>query len=87
MLRLVPSPDHIAAARAFVGNPASFAHLDPAEWADLQATSWRVLRQSRPAAPPPQGCTVTIIPRAVFQAHARPAPHLRHRSHTPGDAA
>ena len=89
MLRLVPSPDHIAAARRFVGNPGQFHHLDRVVWNDLQATSWTVLRAIRPTIIPLH-CTVRVIPRAIFEAHARPAralPPLRLVGGTPGDAA
>ncbi len=83
---ILPTADQIAAARRFVGNPGLFGHLDRAVWDDLHTTSWTVLRAIRPTIIPLH-CTVRVIPRAIFEAHAHPAPHLRHRSHTPGDAA
>lgn len=95
MPRSPSDPDPLAAARAFVGNPETFRpRLDAAEWADLHATSWAILRNARPPRDPAAGCTVTVIPRAVFEAHAhprRPLPALRviapRDPSNPGDAA
>ncbi len=78
-----PSPDHVATALAFVSHPDQYDHLDPDEWAILQHTAWAILRNARPprdqsSAPgdTPPGCTVLVIPRAIFESHARPSRHL-----------
>lgn len=97
LLRPSDPSDPVAAARAFISNPGAFLpRLDADEWADLQKTSWAVLRGLRPARPAGI-CTVTVIPRAVFEAHARPRRPLPPlmappgsgpgQAPTPGDAA
>lgn len=93
-----PSPDQIATARAFISNPAiHHGRLTAAEWADLHATAWAILRRARPdtAGDTAQGdqphlCRVTIIPRALFEAGIRPArnlPPLLCNPRPSGDAA
>lgn len=97
MLRPFDLSDPVAAARAFISNPGAFLpRLDADEWADLQKTSWAVLRRQRPARVTDH-CTITVIPRAVFEAHARPRRPLPPlmappgsgpgQAPTPGDAA
>jgi hypothetical protein len=94
--RSYPTPDLIAAARAFVGNPARFGHLADDARADLLGTSWRVLRDARPAGDPPAHCTVTDVPRWCWETGLRgrrtrrtrrPVLHLVQSHGTPGDAA
>lgn len=74
-----PKPDHVATARAFVRHPDQYGHLDAGEWAILQHTAWAILRNARPPRDQgrdPPGCTVLVIPRAIFESGARPSRHL-----------
>lgn len=85
-------PEVVANARALVANPATYADLAPADFADVAETAWAILKQDqaarRTAAKPAGQGTLRPIPLAVFQAgparlRTRPLPGTG----TPGDAA